>query len=125
MNLLLDTHVLLWWLADDLRLKAPARKQIADTRNTAFVSALSLAEIATKQAVGKLNAPSISDALIEEQGMVGLSLTPRHGRKVVELPLHHRDPFDRLLIAQALEEGLTIVTADTRFPQYGVAVLSP
>lgn len=124
MRLLIDTNALLWWFADDKALRQPARDAIADPTNETFVSALSLAEIATKQAVGKLEAPFISDDLLEEQGMVGLAFTPRHGRKVVELPLHHRDPFDRMLIAQALEEGLTIVTADTRFAAYGVPVLS-
>jgi PIN domain nuclease of toxin-antitoxin system len=124
MRLLIDTNALLWWFADDRALRRPAREAIADPKNETFVSALTLAEIATKQAIGKLDAPFISDDLIEEQGMVGLPLTPRHGRKLVELPLHHRDPFDRMLIAQALEEGLTIVTADTRFRQYGVPVLA-
>jgi PIN domain nuclease of toxin-antitoxin system len=123
-RLLIDTHALLWWFADSPALHAPARATIADPKNETFVSALTLAEIATKQAVGKLDAPFISDDLIEEQGMAGLPFTPRHGRKVVELPLHHRDPFDRMLIAQALEEGLTVVTADDRFRQYGVPVVT-
>jgi PIN domain nuclease of toxin-antitoxin system len=124
-RLLLDTNALLWWFADDPALGARARTAIADHSNSAFVSALSLAEIAIKQSIGKLRAPFISDDLIDEQGMTALAFTPRHGRKVVELPLHHRDPFDRMLIAQALEEGLTIVTSDQRFRSYGVPVMAP
>ena len=124
MRLLLDTNALLWWFADDPALGVPARAAIADPANATFVSSLSLAEIAIKQAIGKLRAPFISDDLIDEQGMSGLPFTSRHGRKVVELPLHHRDPFDRMLIAQALEEGLTIVTSDERFGRYGVPVLA-
>lgn len=124
MRLLLDTNALLWWFADDPALGSRARTAIADPQNSAFVSALSLAEIATKQSIGKLRAPFISDDLLDEQGMSPLAFTPRHGRKVVELPLHHRDPFDRMLIAQALEEGLTIVTSDERFRSYGVPLLA-
>ena len=124
MRLLLDTHALLWWFADAPALNASARAAIADPANQAFVSAMSLAEISIKQALGKVRAPFISDDLIAEQGMVGLPLAPRHGRRILELPLHHRDPFDRLLIAQAIEEGLTIVTADAEFARYGVPVLA-
>jgi PIN domain nuclease of toxin-antitoxin system len=123
-RLLIDTHALLWWFADDPALAAGARSAIADPANEVFVSAMSLAEISIKQGVGKLRAPFISDDLIAEQGMTGLPLTPRHGRKLVELPLHHRDPFDRLLIAQALEEGLTVVTSDPSFAPYGVPLLA-
>jgi PIN domain nuclease of toxin-antitoxin system len=124
MRLLLDTHALLWWFADDPRLTDRMREAITDTKSQTFVSSLSLAEIAIKQSIGKLRAPFISDDLIDEQGMSGMAFTPRHGRKLVELPLHHRDPFDRMLIAQALEEGLTVVTSDARFAQYGVPVLA-
>jgi PIN domain nuclease of toxin-antitoxin system len=123
-RLLIDTHALLWWFADDPALGPRSRAAIADPRNETFVSALTLAEIAIKQGVGKLRAPYISDGLIDEQGMTGLALTPRHGRKLAELPLYHRDPFDRMLIAQALEEGLTVLTSDSRFAEYGVPVLA-
>ena len=124
MRLLLDTHVLLWWLADDPALGASSRAAIADDGNQAFVSALSLAEIAITQSIGKLRAPFISDDLLDEQGMAPVAFTPRHARKVVELPLHHRDPFDRMLIAQAIEEGFTIVTADPQFSRYGIPLLA-
>jgi PIN domain nuclease of toxin-antitoxin system len=121
---LVDTHALLWWLDDDPALGATARAAIADARNEVFVSALTFAEIAIKQSLGKLDAPHISDDLLAEQGMAPLALTPRHGRRVRELPYHHRDPVDRLLIAQALEEGLTVLTADSRFGAYGVPTLA-
>ena len=124
MRLLVDTNALIWWFDDDSSLGAKARSAMADPQNDVFVSALSFAEIAIKQGRGKLNGPFISDELLAEQGMTPLPLSPRHGRKVVELPMHHRDPFDRLLIAQALEEGLTIVTSDPRFRTYGVPVLA-
>lgn len=123
MRLLLDTHALIWWLGDEPMLGQEARVAMSDPHNDVFVSALTFAEIAIKQGVGKLNGPFISDDLLAEQGMSPLALTPRHSRKLAEMPLHHRDPFDRLLIAQALEEGLTIVTADSRFSAYGVPIL--
>ncbi|HEV7742443.1 MAG TPA: type II toxin-antitoxin system VapC family toxin [Pseudolysinimonas sp.] len=124
MRLLVDTHALIWWFDDHASLGAEARSAMADPQNDVFVSSLSFAEIAIKQRLGKLNGPFISDELLAEQGMTPLPLSPRHGRKVVELPMHHRDPFDRLLIAQALEEGLTILTSDSRFAAYGVPVLA-
>ena len=125
MRVLLDTHVVLWWFDDDRALGAESRAIIADPANQVFVSSVTFAEVSIKQALGKLNAPRLSDLLIEEQGMVPLDLNPRHGRRVGELLPIHRDPFDRMLIAQALEEGLTIITADSRFAAYGVPVLSP
>ncbi|CAN5434373.1 type II toxin-antitoxin system VapC family toxin [soil metagenome] len=125
MRLLLDTHALIWWLDDKQALGTSARAETADANNEVFVSALSFAEIAIKQALGKIDAPFISDDLVAEQGMTPLPLTPRHGRKVRELPLHHRDPFDRLLIAQAIEEGLTIITSDSHFLAYDVSTLRP
>ena len=124
MRLLVDTNALIWWFDDDASLSPKARAAIADPQNEVFASSLSFAEIAIKQGLGKLDGPFISDDLLAEQGISPLPLTPRHGRRVVELPLHHRDPFDRLLIAQALEEGLTIVTADARFRAYGVPLLA-
>lgn len=124
MRLLLDTHVVLWWFEDAPDLGASARRHIADPQNAVFVSAVTFAEVSIKQALGKLDAPRLSDDLIAEQGMSSLALSPAHGRRVGELPLHHRDPFDRLLIAQAMEEGLTVVTADGRFADYGVPIVA-
>ena len=120
MRILLDTHVLLWWLDDDSRLSNAFREAIRNPRNEIWVSAVSLAEIAVKQAVDKLDAPYISSDLIAEQGMSELSFQASHGRKMRELPLLHRDPFDRMLIAQAIEEDLVVATVDEQFTRYDV-----
>lgn len=120
--LLVDTHALLWWLADDAELSDSARGAIADPRSMPVVSAASLWEIAIKRSLGKLRAPESLPEEIERAGFSWLAIEPRHGWAVGTLPDHHRDPFDRLLIAQAIEEDLPIVTADPRFGDYGVEV---
>lgn len=123
-RLLLDTHTLLWWLADDPRLGAEARRLIKDARNEAHVSAASGWEIAIKRALGKLEAPGNLDAIVEEGGFRKLAITFFHGEQAGALPPLHRDPFDRMLIAQAQAEGLEIVTADGRIGAYGVRTVS-
>lgn len=123
MRLLLDTHVLLWALADDARLLPSARDRIADGRSSVFVSAVSAWEITIKRALGKLRVP---DDLVEQLRMArfeDLDITIEHALAVADLPDHHRDPFDRLLVAQARVDGLTIVTHDPQVQQYDVAVL--
>ena len=120
MRILLDTHVLLWWLNDDAALSGEFRAAIGDARNGVWVSAISFAEISIKQSVDKLDAPFISDDLIAEQGMSQLPFGAAHARRVRELPLHHRDPFDRMLIAQAIEEDLLFATVDERVAPYDV-----
>lgn len=121
-GLLLDTHVVLWWLDDDRRLPATAAALIADPTTTILVSAASVWEIAIKRALGKLQAPDALPESIAEQGFEWLPIGPSHAWAVRELPRHHGDPFDRLLIAQASVEQLPIVTADRRFGDYGVDV---
>lgn len=121
-RLLLDTHVLLWWLIDDAALSAPARDALAEPANEPLVSAASVWEIAIKQSLGKLTAPDDLLDRIAEQGFVWLPINAAHAWHVRGLPLHHRDPFDRLLIAQALTERLPIITTDARFEDYGVEV---
>jgi PIN domain nuclease of toxin-antitoxin system len=123
MNYLLDTHVLLWVLQSPEMLTAEARATIVDPRQSVFVSAVSAVEIAIKRALGKLDAP---DTLLEEVERRGFSHCPlhyRHGERLSRLPPHHHDPFDRLLLAQAIEEGLTLVTHDRKFEPYGIHVL--
>ncbi|CUY72599.1 PIN domain [Serratia marcescens] len=105
-RLLLDTHALLWWLIDDACLGANAKRQIADPGNAVYVSAASIWEISIKQVLGKLALPM--DAF--------------HCQQAGQLPPYHQDPFDRMLIAQAQAEGLTLISADAVFPQYGVRV---
>lgn len=119
-RLLVDTHALLWWLADDPALSPPARDAIADPANEPFVSAASVWEIAIKRSLGKLTAPDDLHDRVADEGFSWLPITSTHAWQVGELPLHHRDPFDRILVAQALTERLAIITADPHFGQYGV-----
>jgi PIN domain nuclease of toxin-antitoxin system len=121
-RLLVDTHAVLWWLADDEALTDSARTVMADPQNDLLVSTASVWEAAIKRALGKLTAPDDLPDVIEEEGFVFLPVTPLHAWGVGTLAPHHRDPFDRLLIAQAQAEGLVIVTGDERFAAYGVDV---
>ena len=120
--MLVDTHALLWWLSDDAALSPAAREALADPANEPFVSAVSVWEIATKRSLGKLTAPEDLPDLIVDEGFSWLPITPLHAWQVRALPVHHRDPFDRLLVAQAISEQLPIITADARFNDYGVEV---
>ena len=121
-RLLVDTHALLWWLADDPALSAAARAAIADGANEPLVSAASLWEIAIKQSLGKLTVPHDLPETIASEGFAVLAVDAQHAWRVRELPLHHRDPFDRLLVAQALTQQIPIVTTDPQFAAYGVNV---
>ena len=122
MRLLLDTHALLWWLADE-GMTTEARDAIADPANIVAVSAASAWEISIKKALGKLAAPDDLEQQVQTGGFLPLPITIAHGVAAGQLPHHHEDPFDRMLIAQAHIEGLTIVTRDKRFDAYGVALL--
>ena len=122
-RLLLDTQALLLALADDPNLTPSARSAIADPANDVFVSAVSIWEIAIKRALGKLKAPGGIANLVEESGFQELVVTSFHAEQAGSLPMHHRDPFDRMLVAQAQAEGLSIVTSDRRIPLYGVRTL--
>ena len=120
LRLLLDTHAFLWCLADPAKLSSSARTAIADPNNDVFVSAVTGWEIAVKRAQGHLTAPDNLAAIVEERGFTHLPLTFRHAEQAGLLPMHHRDPFDRFLIAQARAEGLVLVTKDARIPLYGI-----
>jgi PIN domain nuclease of toxin-antitoxin system len=122
-NLLLDTHILLWWLADDPGLSEKQRSAIADPANVVYVSAASAWEIAIKKALGKLIAPNDLGAALIASELEQLPVTVAHAEAVGRLPPHHRDPFDRMLIAQAGVEDLTVVTGDPVFAQYEVTRL--
>jgi PIN domain nuclease of toxin-antitoxin system len=124
MNIFLDTHVLLWWLDDNPLLSKEVRSAIASSENLVILSSVVIWEIRIKQALGKLVVtPDFYDVL-KNEGFEMLSITPDHAYAVGELPMHHRDPFDRMIIAQARLEGLTIATQDAVFKQYdGVSVL--
>ena len=123
MRLLLDTHVLLWWLAD-IDLSAEARQAIADPSNDVAISAASAWEIAIKRALNKLSAPDDLAAQVENSGFTALPIHISHALAAGALPRHHDDPFDRMLIAQAKIEGLTLTTRDERFAAYGVPLLA-
>lgn len=127
MKFLIDTHCWLWWLSEPERLNARARRWIADRRNAVFFSAASAWEIAIKTALGKLLLPepaaSFVPSRVSAQGMVPLPINQRHALHLETMPLHHRDPFDRMLIAQAQIEALPILTADRHFLPYDVKVL--
>ena len=124
MALLLDTSALLWWLGDDAKLGQSARSAIADPDNEVFVSAASAWEISVKRASGKLDAPfDIGDAL-ERNYFVGLPIDVAHAIAAGDLPRHHKDPFDRMLVAQAQLENLTLVTSDPEIAKYEVELLT-
>lgn len=122
MTLLLDTHVVLWEL-EGSRSLGPAALEAIEHANELVFSVVSFAEIGVKAAIGKLAVPRDLYDQIVRTGVRVLGLAPQHGLAVADLPMHHRDPFDRLLIAQARSERLTIVTADRRFSAYDVAVV--
>jgi PIN domain nuclease of toxin-antitoxin system len=121
-RLLVDTHALLWWLSDDPWLSPVARDAIADPTNEPLVSAASVWEIAIKRSLGKLTAPDDLPDRIADEGFAWLPISAQHAWRVRDLPLRHADPFDRVLVAQAVVEGVPIVTTDARFAEYGVDV---
>lgn len=120
MRLLLDTHAFVWWDNDELPELVSRQIQRADE---VFVSAVTAWEIAIKAALGKLEARGAVATAVADYGFTPLPIALRHADAVRKLPPHHRDPFDRLLVAQALEEGLTIVTADRVLKKYRVPLL--
>lgn len=124
MQLLLDTHAFLWWLVGDRRLPAAMRSLVDAEGTETFISAASIWEIATKHRLGKLpgSAPIAADAMacILGAGFHPLSVTVEHGQRAGSLPGPHRDPFDRMLVAQALVENLALVSNEETFDRFGV-----
>lgn len=123
MNLLLDTHALLWWLDDHPSMSKKAKVSISDGMNSVFVSAAVIWEIEIKKALGKLRIPSDFREVLSHQFFEMLPVTVEHAYEVGSLPSFHRDPFDRMVIAQARVEGFTVVTRDTVFRRYGIPIL--
>lgn len=127
MRVLLDTHVFLWWITDDERLSPRAREVMVEGRNTLVLSAASGWEMAIKARLGRLSVAGDFASFLSEQlalnGIDTLPVTMAHALHVYELPAYHRDPFDRLLVAQALLEGIPIVTADPEIARYPVEVI--
>ena len=124
MKLLLDTHTLIWWLTNDSTLSQTARKAIANPDNLIFVSAASAWEIAIKKTIGKLQAPDDLAEQIQQKDFLPLPIEISHALKVEQLPLHHHDHFDRILIAQAMAEKMKIITRDRKFDAYEVETIS-
>jgi PIN domain nuclease of toxin-antitoxin system len=126
-RLLLDTHVFLWWIGDDSRLSLSARDAISVAENEVFLSVVSAWEISVKTRLGKLALPSDVEQFLSDQiqrnAMTILPIGLAHALRVARLPLHHRDPFDRMLVAQAQSEKLTLVTADEAIRPYDVTLL--
>ncbi|MHB8490760.1 MAG: type II toxin-antitoxin system VapC family toxin [Solirubrobacteraceae bacterium] len=121
--LLLDTHALLWSIGQTGRLSRLARQRLQSGETIVYVSAASVWEIAIKRNAGKLKAPDTLVREIAEASFIELPVSFKHATLAGELPLHHRDPFDRMIVAQATSEGLTVLTSDPRFAAYGVPVL--
>jgi len=118
-RLLLDTHLLLWWLGDSSSLPRSAREAIREPENTIFVSAVTLWEIWLKKSLGKLRLPGNFEAKLASEAFESLPMVGAHAREVASLPWHHRDPFDRMLVAQARSERLILLTADDHLEAYG------
>jgi PIN domain nuclease of toxin-antitoxin system len=122
-RLLLDSHVFLWWLVNDQRLGVKARGLIQDPKNQIFVSAATTWEISIKRALGKIYAPEDMSSIIDDEGFIALSISAYHGDQAGLLPDLHKDPFDRMLIAQAQSEGLVLVTADEKIFKYPLRII--
>ena len=123
MSLLLDTHVVLWWLTDDPTLAAEVKNRL-DHEPDVYVSPATIWEVTIKQSLGKLDKPADLAERIRDSGFRHLNITAEHGIVAGRLPLIHRDPFDRMLVAQAQVEHLTLVTRDAHIQKYDVSVLS-
>ena len=122
MKLLLDAHVVLWWLQDNRQLRTEARRAIART-DIVWVSTATAMELALKASRKRLRLPEPLAITIAMDGFTELQLTVEHTERLATLPIHHGDPFDRVLVAQAQVEGATIVTHDRAFEQYGMPVI--
>jgi PIN domain nuclease of toxin-antitoxin system len=122
LKLLVDTHAAIWWLAGDGQLSETARAAIADAGIDAAVSVASIWEASIKRSAGRLKGPDLAAAL-SAAGLPFLQIDERHAKLAGELPLVHRDPFDRMLVAQASVERLSIVTGDAQIGKYDVPVI--
>ena len=127
MNLLLDTHAFIWWLTDQSRLSARSLQALMNNDNTVTLSVASIWEMTIKLKIGKLSVVGDLKDIVQQQVQVNriqlLAISSVHALKTLDLPLHHRDPFDRMLIAQALSEEMTLITTDASMTAYGVNVL--
>lgn len=123
-RILLDTHTLLWWLSGDQLLGRNSIEAISNQDNVIFVSAASIWEIAIKKKKGLLKAPDDFDSIIVQEGFKELPISLYHAEQAGELAPHHKDPFDRMLVAQAQAEGLALMTSDNEIAKYSVKVIN-
>ena len=126
MNILLDTHAILWFLKGDEKMPKTTRDAVCSTENEKYVSIASLWEVAIKSSSGKLNLEDGFDGFIQaiwDNGILLLEVDPDHIKAVAELPFIHRDPFDRLLVAQAMVEDMTIMTIDDNIIKYDIITI--
>ena len=127
MKILLDTHCWLWWIAEPTKLREDACRQIEDQDNTIYLSAASSLEIAIKYSIGKLKLPEHPERFVPKRlardAISSLAIEHVHALHVANLPYHHRDPFDRLIISQAQIERIPIMTVDSQFNQYDVEIV--
>jgi PIN domain nuclease of toxin-antitoxin system len=121
-KLLIDTHAALWLLDEDTRLSPGADRMLTDPANEVLLSAAVVWEVAIKQSLGKLDAPEGFSSMLIDGGATALPVSIEHARAVATLPWHHRDPFDRLLVAQARSEDAVVVSGDERLRAYDVRV---
>ncbi|QUS62546.1 type II toxin-antitoxin system VapC family toxin (plasmid) [Synechocystis sp. PCC 7339] len=122
MKLLLDTHILLWWLGNDRRLTPNERAVITNPEYFVFVSAASIWEMSIKKSLGKLSTPDNLLAVLKANNFRVLDITAEHSLAIANLPEYHKDPFDRMLIVQAQTEELTLISQDSKFSQYDVTL---
>ena len=125
MNLLLDTHILIWWLESSKKLTENIFRTIENTRNNVFISSAAIWEIVIKKQIGKLQAPDNLLEVLNENNFTTLSITAEHILSLEKLPDIHSDPFDRIQIAQAIHDQLIFVTMDQKIWKYNVNVLEP
>ncbi|MCC8379997.1 type II toxin-antitoxin system VapC family toxin [Xenorhabdus sp. PB30.3] len=123
-RLLLDTHVLIWWVTNDPSLGNLAKSMIMKGTNSVFVSAVTPWEISIKRALGKREFKADFDLIMERNNFIPLAITHLHAENVGDLPRHHGDPFDRMLIVQSQMEGLTLISADSIFSEYGIRLIN-
>ncbi len=119
-TLLVDTHALLWWLTDDRRLPRRSRSRITGSNALVLVSAATAWEVSIKRSLGKLTAPNGLVEVVEESGLLWIPITPAEAYDAGNLPMHHRDPFDRLIIAQAQIRSAVVVSHDEMLDDYGI-----
>ncbi|MFW5801174.1 MAG: type II toxin-antitoxin system VapC family toxin [Spirochaeta sp.] len=123
MDILLDTHAVIWWLADSTELPELWVQEFSKTKNSCFVSSASIWEIAIKSSLGKITIPQNYTTILKSQGFIPLPVSWIHAHAVATLPMHHRDPFDRLLIAQAMNDNMLLASRDAIMQEYPVRLL--